>query len=208
MPAFLLLLAFALCINAVPVWPDVFSQPFNETALVGHTTGYYYYDWPNRRARTDRENGAWDRYCGSVHPFVTTPCQHIVRDGVRYLNFPRLNKCCACCTAAKGCGVLYPNWFEKAGAKYLGHYKSRQGIMCDKWEIKGLQSNYYYETKEGIMAELMQMPNDDQVFDVHRFKKGCSLPDSLFQLPPNCSKQCGGPVCALAEHNLMEGLIR
>ena len=49
-----------------------------------------------------------DRYCGSVHPLTDTPCTHLVAGGWRYLLFPKLLSCCACCSAAAGCGVLSP----------------------------------------------------------------------------------------------------
>ena len=195
-----LLLPLARHTLAIPVWPETFSQPFNETNFVGKTTGMYYYDFPNRRGRVDRQNGVWDRFCGSVHPFVATPCQHIIVHGVRYLNFPKLKKCCSCCTAAKGCDILYPDWFARAGAKYIGQTKCKQGGMCDKWQITGFQPNYYWETRDThVMAELFQVPEADQVFDVHNMKKGCCLPDSLFELPANCTAQCAGPVCNFAD---------
>jgi len=33
------------------------------------TTGEFYYNWILKKYRVDRENGKFDRYCGSVYKF-------------------------------------------------------------------------------------------------------------------------------------------
>ena len=38
------------------------------------TTGTFYYDANTARYRVDREDGKWDRYCGSVYKLTSTPC--------------------------------------------------------------------------------------------------------------------------------------
>jgi hypothetical protein len=37
---------------------------------------------------------------------------------MRYLLFPGLGECCACCSAAEGCGILDPHWLD--GAEFIG----------------------------------------------------------------------------------------
>lgn len=58
--------------------------------------------------------------CGlnGLYAFYNTPCTQYVSEGVRYLYYPEYNKCCNCCSAEDGCGVVIPTWLE--GAEYLG----------------------------------------------------------------------------------------
>jgi len=176
--------------DSPPVWPDQFEQEFTETLtypLIGpsKTKGKFFYDWTNKRYRIDRENGKWDRYCGSVYKLTDTPCTHIVVEGKRYLYFPQKNYCCYCCDSAHGCGVLKPNWLENA--EYTGKQTDSNGINYDVWDKKGLQHNYYWATEDKkIMAKIDQQPNDLQEYDVASFKD--SITDaSIFNLPEKCN---------------------
>ena len=69
-------------------WPDKFSASFTETMKYpivgsGNTSGNFYYNMNIQKYRVDRENGKWDRYCGSVYKFTDTKCSHIVSEGKR-----------------------------------------------------------------------------------------------------------------------------
>lgn len=60
--------------------------------------------------------------------------------GKRYLHFPNLGQCCYCCDSANGCGILKPDW--AADAEYLGNVVDETGRTVEKWDKKGVQSNY------------------------------------------------------------------
>ena len=82
-------------------WPHVFSQQFVETSYRPNwgthvTFGTYYYDYTNKRARLDRDNGRWDTFCGynGDRKGQDTPCTHLVVDGKRWLLFPKYKDCC------------------------------------------------------------------------------------------------------------------
>jgi len=86
---------------ADPVWPKVFSQEFNETfyyPFIGkhYTKGTYYYDFPNKRYRVDRDNGRFDRYCGfnGAKAFQDTACTQLAVNGMRWLIYPEQKDCC------------------------------------------------------------------------------------------------------------------
>jgi len=156
--------------SAPPLWPAVWSQAFFETSgflSQINTTGYFYYDSTNQAARTDRANGGGDRYCGSVHPFTTTPCTHYVWQGRRYLHFPKLNSCCMCCTNANGCGIVKRDWLvngTSAGTSVIN------GTKAVGWEMSGVQKNYWWQTVDtGVPLLLDQQPNDQQYFDPQTF---------------------------------------
>ena len=196
----LITLVFASMLKAddpkAPVWPDVFTQSFVEDLSypvigTGTTKGTIYYDWTNKRYRVDRENGKWDRYCGTIFKFRDLACSHIVVDGMRYLYFPEKNYCCMCCTAQHGCGLLKPNWLE--GAEYEGEVQSEEnGRVLEVFNKKGLQDNLAYFDKEtGTMARITQQPNDDQKYDVSSFQK--TVDSKKLELPAECdpSKKCG-----------------
>ena len=178
-----------------PSWPSRFSQTFIENFTypivgTGTTTGTFYYDWSNKRYRVDRENGKWDRYCGTIYKFQSTPCSHIVVDGMRYLYFPEKNYCCMCCTDKGGCGVLKPNWMD--GSIYEGEIvEEGTGVKFDVFNNKGLQDNrVYYEQTTGRMARIVQGSNDDQKFSVSSFNDG--FDDQVLELPQGCdpTKKC------------------
>merc|ERR1712019_6566 len=168
-----------------PVWPNQFTQEFNETfkypAIGSHSTkGTYFYDFPNRRYRIDRENGRYDRYCGfnGVRAFQDTPCTQLVINGMRWLIYPEKQECCQCCDAAHGCGVLKPTWLS--GAIFVGESNGYY-----KWNQKGLQDNFYVErASDRVMVRINQVPNDIQDFHPDTFKN--TVDPSVFELPSYC----------------------
>jgi hypothetical protein len=112
-----------------PVWPNAWAAYFAEhTTGRVNMTGMWYYDWTNKRERTDRcvqrtkickpfwavtlifsfycrTRGDLDRFCVSQRR-DQAPCTHLVTGGMRYLVWPTLNFCCSCCDDSQGCGVL------------------------------------------------------------------------------------------------------
>jgi hypothetical protein len=180
-----------------PVWPDQFEQSFTETftyPVIGssQTKGKFYYDWINKRYRVDRENGKYDRYCGTVYKLTNTPCSHIVTEGDRYLYYPEKDYCCYCCSSDHGCGLLKPDWLQ--GAEFVDYVTEQDGTIYEKWDKKGLQHNYYMATaKDRIMKQIDQQPNDTQDFDVNSFKNKISDP-AVFNLPSKCNKSQTCPI--------------
>jgi hypothetical protein len=134
------------------VFPPAWSVNFTETTSIiiasYNTTGAWYYDYSNSNAprqRIDRANGAHDRYCGTV---VTqdAPCSHVVVGGERYLVWPTLAKCCGCCNATAGCGVVRPTWMRDSNGTWAGTAPFNSPVYsgnADAWEITGLQPNYW-----------------------------------------------------------------
>lgn len=149
-------------------------------------------------SRIDRSTGKYDRYCSSVKLLQDTPCTHLVVDGLRYLIFPTLKSCCACCTADSGCGTIRPDWLN--GATFIG-YNTTGSVKYQVWDKKGLQDNYYWQVDDTQAPYIIdQRPNDLMVFDVSTFKKG-PIDPSVFALPSYCSKDHKCPlvsVCTVA----------
>ena len=188
------LLALALAANPTdPKWPNQFTQDFTEKTtypLIGsHTnTGTFIYDYTNGAYRVDRSNGRYDRYCGlnGSKAFEDTACSHIVVDGKRYMYYPDKNECCYCCDESHGCGLVKPDWLS--GATFEGQ-TTYNGQSAYKWDQKGLQDNFYYETisdnpLDRIMLDLNQQPNDDMVFSG---KRELSVDSKKLELPSICS---------------------
>jgi hypothetical protein len=180
-------------VNEFPRWPDLFKQSFNETfkypgGKEHYTTGTFYYNWEDRTYRVDRDNGRYDRYCGfnGMKQWKDTPCTQYVAGGDRFLFYPKLNECCYCCSAEHGCGILKPDWMT--GASFIG-IEDHNGVNSYKWDQKGLQHNYYFETvseksTDRVMLGIYQEPNDYQDFHLDR-----SIPNkSDFTLPSQCKK--------------------
>jgi len=181
-----------------PVWPDTFSYTFTESTwapVIGNktTSGTYYYSWPLKAYLVTRENGRYDRYCGTngVKAFQDTPCNHLVVNGIRFLLYPEKKECCNCCTAAQGCGILKKNWLE--GAQYL-ETETWNGHDVTRWNKPGLQDNFYLErTSDRHMVQMAQMPNDIQNFDPDSFS--ATVDPSLFQLP-SWASDCANTKCS------------
>ena len=184
--------------DSPPVWPAQFEESFEETLkypiLGSHTTsGKFYYDWTNKRYRVDRDNGHYDRYCGSVYTFSNTPCSHIVVEGDRYLYFPEKNYCCYCCSSDHGCGLLKPNWLD--GAKFVDYVKEEgDETVFEKWNKPGLQDNFYMaRASDRVMRQMDQVPNDIQTFDMASYYEGIR-DENVFNLPDKCSKKFTCPI--------------
>ena len=77
----ILALAALAATQTPPVFPEQYQVDFDETAKFlssGTTKGTIYFDSKNNRQVITRENGKFDRYCGSVYKTSNTPCNHIV----------------------------------------------------------------------------------------------------------------------------------
>lgn len=132
--------------------------------------------------------------------FDDTPCTHFVVDGLRYLAFPSLNYCCACCTAEDGCGIVKPDWLNNA--TFVGYNTTASSsVQYQVWSIKGLQENIYWQENNTQAPYIIdQQPNDKMIFDVTTFKAG-PIDPSVFALPSYCSKSQKCPlfsICTVA----------
>lgn len=204
-----IILAVSIAQDESPRWPDRFCEDFTETFTYGwlgpyQTTGKMCYDWNQKRYAVHRDNGHWDRYCGFDywHIWGSAPCVHYVDSGVRYLYYPNSDSCCHCCDSVHGCDVLQPNWLS--GASFVGEV-TFQGQMAYKWDKKGLQSNFYYETvamnaTDRIMLGIDQQPNDFQIFDPSTFTT--EFDDSLITMPAKCqgAGYCNLGICTAVRH--------
>jgi hypothetical protein len=111
----------------------------------------------------------------------------LVVDGKRYLDFPDKKYCCMCCDASKGCGILSPSWVD--GAEFIG-FVEYQNQNASKWDKKGLQSNFYYQTVDkNLPAGVDQVPNDYMSFQLNTYSTD-PIPDSIFTVPDYCRDSC------------------
>jgi len=179
-------LASATTQPSAPVWANQWQANFHEEMKdgifgKGNTTGTFYYDWTNKLFRIDRASGKKDRYCGTIK-FKDTPCTQYVADGMRYIHYPELNSCCACCTSADGCGITLPTWLQNA--TYVGQ-TTLNSTTVDEWTIKGLQTNYYYEIPNSrIPFEVFMAPNEKMDFDPNSYST--TVDPNIFKLPSIC----------------------
>ena len=164
-------------------------------------TGSWYYDYSNPkspRQRIDRATGTGDRYCSTVVK-EDAPCSHVVVSEERYLIWPTLSKCCGCCNATVGCGVVKPTWMRDAGGTWADTAPFTGPVWsgsADSWEINGLQPNYWFtEAGTDTPVGFAQVPTDYQYFDPKSYVVG-PQPDALFELPSYCTPSCGAGICA------------
>lgn len=186
---------------AAPVWPETFTQEYEETVIypvIGKKTtkGTYYFDISdkdNMMTRIDRDNGQWDRYCGLTHgQFSASTCNQYIVGGDRYIHYADTDDCCYCCSADHGCGVLRNDWISDGD--FLG-VEDMDGVSTYKWNKQGLQANWYYETVADAPEDRIPIKTDMgpgestdfiQDFIPGTFKK--SVDPGVFDLPKSCSK--------------------
>ena len=178
-------------------WAENWQSEFTETIwyfMQGNltTTGQFKYvnNETHRLTRVSRENGRSDRYCGSIFPFSTTPCDNLVLNGFRYLIFSEKKYCCKCCSSAEGCGIVKRNWTQ--GATYIGEQQV-SNLQTQMFVVKGLQNNFYAETVDSHQPKrIYQEPISDMIFKEGTYKEGALTADD-FKLPTdygNCDNAC------------------
>jgi hypothetical protein len=78
----------------------------------------------------------------------------------------------------------------------------RRGVNLRKWNKKGMQNNYYYETEDGIPAGTDMEPNNFIEYKPETYKAG-PLDASEFTLPSICNREKSCPlvsICTLVKH--------
>jgi len=122
--------------------------------------------------------------------------KNVLHLGKRFLDFPEKKYCCYCCNSTHGCGIVTKDWLRTANATYMGTEKLDENEPYMKWEIKGLQSNFYYHKNDSLNTprRLYQQPDDLQ--DFQNYREGIS-DESVFTLPSYCTDVCGfTTICA------------
>lgn len=132
----LLLAGLSFSVNP-PVYDYPFSIAFDETIALNktkyHVNGKLFYDPQNVRSRTDRANGRYDSFCGSILTGQTTPCQQIFKDDKLWITFPAKQVCCFCCDAKHGCVMKTDSLKD---AIYIGREKlDDDDVLMDKWAV-------------------------------------------------------------------------
>jgi len=192
-----------------PMWPRRFAAAFSSPPRGKNTTGAYSLLYPEAE-RIALADGSRDHLCSALHP--GTACTQLTTGGFRYLDFPRLGRCCKCCSYASGSyrcgGPLGPQWLDNATGNlvYMGVAATPHG-QCDKWDAQGLRGhhNYYYQfTDRGTPCEVdglnylrtPSQPADDlYVFDPASYSTEVALSD--FEVPSRCAGAgaCRASVC-------------
>jgi hypothetical protein len=176
-----------------PQMPKKFKQTFteNQKLLVwsGNTSGTLYYNWEKQLYRIDRDNGKFDRYCGTIYKMKNTPCSHYVKNGNRYIYFPDKKYCCKCCTKENGCGILKYNWLENA--KKIQDF-AENDEEYEVWKASGDQDNFVTNIKRNKeIVKIEQVSSDTIFFD--STSMSMDFDDEVFDLPDLCreDKNCG-----------------
>ena len=193
----LILQVIDFCRTQASAWPNNWQATFTESAwwLTGNGTLTGTFSYLNDTASNqtyqliERSDAFTEKLCASIYPFSHTPCSHLVRQGKRYILFPEKKYCCACCTAAQGCGVLKANWMVPA--KFTSEYKDGNDTVF-MYNIAGLQNNYYGVDQNQIPRRIYQEPISDIWFNATSYFRDTVAP-AKFDLPTDsgdCDKQC------------------
>lgn len=84
----------------------------------------------------------------------------------------------------------------KAGANYQGTEQIDANGPYQKWEIKGLQENYYYNKNDSLQTPRRLYQVSDDLMDFTKYIVGPSA-ESRFALPDYCTSKCGlTTICA------------
>ena len=112
------------------------------------------------------------------------------------MDFPEKKYCCFCCDSTHGCGILLQDWLVKGGATYNGTEQLDSKGPYQKWYIKGLQDNYYYNKNDSLSTPRKLVQGSDDIMDFINYSEG-KVDDSKFILPEYCTSKCGlTTICA------------
>ncbi len=112
------------------------------------------------------------------------------------MDFPKQNYCCFCCDSTHGCGILTRDWLITGGAKYNGTEQLDASGPYQKWEIKGLQENFYYNKNDTLQTPRRLYQVSDDLMDFKNYKVG-PVDSKVFELPSYCTSKCGAlTICA------------
>merc|ERR1740121_1248801 len=201
-------------------WPAAFSakfsSPLTETLFGKNTTGTFALV-PGLAERIDLEDGSRDHICIFSHN--NTPCTQLTVEGFRYVDFPKLDTCCKCCSYAEGtylCGGPLNGEFLKNErvTTYVGP-ATVDGYSTDRWEVQGYANatDYYAlvdeqdSARNGLPIKMLnpnylKVPKDRAddlyIFDPNTFSTDVDL--ATFNVPPRCrdAAYCGTEPCAPA----------
>ena len=190
--------------NAGPVWPDTFRVKgtyitFNETTIYNQHDGAWFYDWENKRSRFDHFEGHIDPFCPGYELSPDKPdddCQLLFPPtNDMYAHYPNQKTCCRMCAVGAFCSPMKPDWIENG--LYVG-VEEVEGRECDVWYADGsFSGNYWLEDKDGVpcrYADTTPIGDHPTKFDNLTFYADTfstePIPDSVFEIPDYCYKDC------------------
>jgi hypothetical protein len=190
-----------------PLWPNTFRVKwheisYDETTVINEHDGAWFYDWENKRSRFDHMEGHNDMFCPGEELSPDKPhdvCQLFfppTNDMFAY--YPNQGTCCRMCAVGSFCSPMKPDWIEDG--LYVG-VEEIEGRECDVWYKDGsFSGNYWMEDKEGVpcrFADTTPIGDNPTSFDnITFFAESFStepIPDSVFEIPEYCFKDCENP---------------
>eukprot|EP01016_Furgasonia_blochmanni_P000342 TRINITY_DN1004_c0_g2_i6.p1 TRINITY_DN1004_c0_g2~~TRINITY_DN1004_c0_g2_i6.p1 ORF type:complete len:240 (-),score=26.02 TRINITY_DN1004_c0_g2_i6:103-822(-) len=175
-----------------PALPETFRQDYIEILNYWfssfRTSGTFYYNASANASRLDRDNGQWEKFCGTVAWFSNTPCNQYIVNGTMHLVFPKNQYCCNCCSAEHGCGMLPRNLLNKP--KFLGiegNLHNPSAPAMERWvgEINGARAFYYNTENKARVPYILDTGSDKVIFDQRSFDNTRNLVRDL-ELPTYC----------------------
>ena len=85
---------------------------------------------------------------------------------------------------------MTPDWLVKGGAVYNGTEQLDAKGPYQKWYIKGLQDNFYYNKDDSLKTPRKLVQGTDDTMDFTNFRIG-EIDDRKFALPSYCTSKCG-----------------
>ena len=151
--------------------------------------GTFYYSWKTKRFRMNRLNSMSNKFCqiNGFYSFFRFEWDMYIDNNKRYIFYPENDSCCYCCHSDNGCGMLKPDWGNKA--EFLGQIEY-QGMSAFKWDVKGIQSNIIIETTEADpkarrLLLIDQQPQDSTKFDYNSYTP--YVQEEEIALPEQCN---------------------
>lgn len=211
-------------ISQQPLFPHTFQASYVSPVDAKNTSGVYALgtDKFGKAAQiTTFEDGTRDHLCQFF--FNATACVQLMTKGWRYMYWPKLQKCCKCCSFANGCGPLDPKWVQNQSGNIIYEglstvsYSASVKYRCHKWNAVGLEGdpNYYYQhldqaaprghgTVPGPPCEIdglnylhtpQQKADDQYIFDKASISTANAV--ELFEVPSYCADDsyCGTNAC-------------
>jgi hypothetical protein len=132
--------------------------------------------------------GLGDGICGSVMPNQTTECTQLVANGVRYIVYPQLRYCCACCNVTQGCGFLSRDWLVNSNATFAGT-ETINGVLGNVWTIAGGDIYVTLASGDPVAPQPLQIvdgPTNETFVSYYPVPPAVGT----FAVPSYCQEQC------------------
>lgn len=169
-----------------PTLPAAFFVTYHLSGNQSHPIDWWYDSTQGAEMLVRRVSGSDTRACQGL----SLPCTDLVRDGVRWIIHPTVNRCCYLGSASEGCGLLRRDWMVVGNASYIGR-QHVEGVLADEWDTLGYRwYKWWQQAGSNVPVKYVSVAgNEEAIYNRSSFRvvpEGFST--DRFWVPPTCNR--------------------